>query len=39
VWQANPGDACEYCAVRGVCRPETHPAFHEGMNGEEGDDE
>jgi ATP-dependent helicase/nuclease subunit B len=39
VWQANPGDACEYCAVRGVCRPETHPAFKEVMNGEEGDDE
>lgn len=21
VWQANPGEACEYCAVRGLCRP------------------
>jgi ATP-dependent helicase/nuclease subunit B len=39
VWQANPGEACEYCAVRGVCRPETHPAFNEGMNGEEGEDD
>jgi len=39
VWQANPGDACEYCAVRGVCRPETHPAFNEVINGEEGEDD
>ncbi|MEW6204765.1 MAG: PD-(D/E)XK nuclease family protein [Pseudomonadota bacterium] len=39
VWQANPGDACEYCAVRGVCRPETHPTFNEAMAGEEGGDE
>jgi ATP-dependent helicase/nuclease subunit B len=39
VWQANPGDACEYCAVRSVCRPETHPAFHGGDAGEEGEDE
>jgi len=21
VWQASPGEACEYCAVRGLCRP------------------
>ncbi len=39
VWQANPGDACEYCAVRSVCRPETHPAFNGGDAGEEGEDE
>lgn len=39
VWQANPGDACEYCAVRGLCRPETHPQFNENIAGEEGDDE
>jgi ATP-dependent helicase/nuclease subunit B len=39
VWQANPGDACEYCAVRGVCRPETLPQFNDGMAGEEGEDE
>lgn len=38
-WQANPGDACEYCAVRGVCRPETHPTFNEVMADEEGGDE
>jgi len=39
VWQANPGDACEYCDVRGVCRPETHPLFDDGVAGDEGDDE
>jgi RecB family exonuclease len=39
VWQANPGDACEYCSVRGVCRPETHPAFNQADAGEEGDDD
>lgn len=43
VWQANPGDACEWCAVRGVCRPESLPEFAAGSSNEAlsegGDDE
>jgi ATP-dependent helicase/nuclease subunit B len=39
VWQANPGDACEWCAVRGVCRPESLSGFATESAGEEGDDE
>lgn len=43
LWQANPGDACEWCAVRGVCRPESRPESRSELNentaGEEGDDE
>ena len=34
VWQANPGDACEWCAVRGVCRPESLPEFAGGASSE-----
>lgn len=35
VWQANPGDACTWCAVKGVCRPNIEAPGAE----EEGDDE
>ena len=35
VWQANPGSACTWCAVRGVCRPEVAPELMD----EEGEDE
>lgn len=36
LWQPNPGDACDYCAVSGVCRPK---APLKSDTGEEGDDE
>ena len=39
VWPANPGDACEYCAVRGVCRPQTQAVFNDTAEGEDGGDE
>jgi ATP-dependent helicase/nuclease subunit B len=39
VWQASPGEACEWCAVRGVCRPESMPDFAGEPQGAEGDDE
>lgn len=43
MWQASPGQACEWCAVQGVCRPDSLPGFAGESTSEalsdEGDDE
>lgn len=38
-WQANPGEACTWCPVHGVCRPQTLAGADRLLDGQELEDE
>lgn len=39
VWQANPGDACTWCDVRGICRPDSSIGDAPELTSDEDEDE